>query len=399
MNNMYKRKIRDFIIVSLLLFISISQILDISKIFQNQNISFNNEVISEQLMPKSTLFSCVILSLIYFVCIFYIINSLKSYKNEIKSSSIKEAFDNLPSAISIINANHMPLLVNKRMYHLIYMITEEYSPNVLEIVNIVENRMKHKNIKYIENGNDFIIQLKNGEIYKFNKSFLEIEAQLYTQIFFSDITREYNLSVELEEKNNALESQKKQLTILLDDIVNIKKEEEILMQKMYIHAKLGEIIIATNLYIRERKNQKYCLDLWEDLLIRLSAPVESKNEDTNLSQLVDASNAMGCEINLNGNLPEDNDMSYLIITAMRVAITNAVKHAKATQINVDIQDDDNNKLISISDNSTMITDSIQEGGGLRDLRTKIEKAGGRFEILCNQKVTLKISLPIKSIYS
>ena len=399
LNNMYKRKIRDFIIVSLSIFISSSQILDISKMLQNSEVNFDNKVFFRPVIHWNNLFSIVLLLLIYIVCIFHIINSLISYKNEIKSSSIKEAFDNLPSAISIINSGNIPLLINKKMYHLIYMITEEYSPNVQEIVNIVENKLNHPNVKFLENRNDFIIQLKNGEIYKFNKSFLEIEGQLYTQIFFSDITRAYNLSIELEDKNTALENQKKQLTSLLDDIVNIKKEEEILMQKMYIHAKLGEIIVATNLYMRERKNQKYCLNLWEDLLIRLSAPIETKDEDTNLSQLIDASNAMGCEINISGNLPEDKDMSYLIITAMRVAVTNAVKHANATVINVEIQnEDDNNVLITISDNSNKVTTSIEEGGGLKDLRTKIEKAGGRFEILCNQKVTLIISLPIKSIY-
>gem|GEM_PF-1024184 len=399
LNNIYKRKIRDFIIVSLLLFISSSQILDISKRFQNSKVNTNNEVFLKSIINSKILFSIGILILIYIICIFHIVNSLKSYKNEIKSNSIKEAFDNLPSAISIINSANIPLLINKKMYHLIYMITQNYSPNVQEIVSIVENKLNHPNIKFLENKNDFIIQLKNGEIYKFNKSFLEIEGQWYIQIFFSDITRAYNLSNELEEKNTALENQKKQLTTLLDDIVNIKKEEEILMQKMYIHAKLGEIIVATNLYIRERKNQKYCLNLWKDLLIRLSAPIETKDEDTNLNQLIDASNAMGCEINLNGNLPENRDMSYLIITAMRVAVTNAVKHANATLINVDIKNEDyNNLLITISDNSDKITTSIEEGGGLRDLRTKIEKAGGRFEILCNQKVTLIISLPIKSIY-
>jgi hypothetical protein len=240
---------------------------------QNSEVNFDNKVFFRPVIHWNNLFSIVLLLLIYIVCIFHIINSLISYKNEIKSSSIKEAFDNLPSAISIINSGNIPLLINKKMYHLIYMITEEYSPNVQEIVNIVENKLNHPNVKFLENRNDFIIQLKNGEIYKFNKSFLEIEGQLYTQIFFSDITRAYNLSIELEDKNTALENQKKQLTSLLDDIVNIKKEEEILMQKMYIHAKLGEIIVATNLYMRERKNQKYCLNLWEDLLIRLSAPI------------------------------------------------------------------------------------------------------------------------------
>jgi len=273
LNNMYKRKIRDFIIVSLLIFISSCQILYISKMLQNSEVNFDNKVFFRPVIHWNNLFSIVLLLLIYIVCIFHIINSLISYKNEIKSSSIKEAFDNLPSAISIINSGNIPLLINKKMYHLIYMITEEYSPNVQEIVNIVENKLNHPNVKFLENRNDFIIQLKNGEIYKFNKSFLEIEGQLYTQIFFSDITRAYNLSIELEDKNTALENQKKQLTSLLDDIVNIKKEEEILMQKMYIHAKLGEIIVATNLYMRERKNQKYCLNLWEDLLIRLSAPI------------------------------------------------------------------------------------------------------------------------------
>ena len=171
LNNMYKRKIRDFIIVSLSIFISSSQILDISKMLQNSEVNFDNKVFFRPVIHWNNLFSIVLLLLIYIVCIFHIINSLISYKNEIKSSSIKEAFDNLPSAISIINSGNIPLLINKKMYHLIYMITEEYSPNVQEIVNIVENKLNHPNVKFLENRNDFIIQLKNGEIYKFNKSF------------------------------------------------------------------------------------------------------------------------------------------------------------------------------------------------------------------------------------
>lgn len=114
LNNIYKRKIKDFIIVSLLLFISSSQILDISKRFQNSKVNTNNEVFLKSIINSKILFSIGILILIYIICIFHIVNSLKSYKNEIKSNSIKEAFDNLPSAISIINSANIPLLINKK---------------------------------------------------------------------------------------------------------------------------------------------------------------------------------------------------------------------------------------------------------------------------------------------
>ena len=65
LNNIYKRKIRDFIIVSLLLFISSSQILDISKRFQNSKVNTNNEFFLKSIINSKILFSIGILILIY----------------------------------------------------------------------------------------------------------------------------------------------------------------------------------------------------------------------------------------------------------------------------------------------------------------------------------------------
>ena len=67
LNNMYKRKIRDFIIVSLLIFISSSQILDISKMLQDSEVNFDNKVFFRPVIHWNNLFSIVLLLLIYIV--------------------------------------------------------------------------------------------------------------------------------------------------------------------------------------------------------------------------------------------------------------------------------------------------------------------------------------------
>lgn len=347
-------------------------------------------VISMFLLEQPLIFTVSLLLIIISICFIVIQDSLDIYKNEITQQSIIDAFNNLPMAISIVNEKGLPILVNRQMYSLMEQITGRDFQSIEELkeaLNIEENI-----IKIVKDRNNLLIQLKDMTVWQIKEYQIDVDGEKYTHTSLSDVTKIYELSQELKKKNKNLSKQKSQLQKLLQDMVYMKKEEEILAQKLYMHAELGKAILTTQLYITN-KIPNAPIKIWEDLIKKLEIPSEDSEQDTSLNQLIEASKEIGCKLVINGDLPKDKDIQYLIITAMREAITNAVRHAKADEVTADIKTDKRFIQVEIQDNSKIVVYDISEGGGLRDLRRKIEKNGGQIQIICDGRVRLKISLP------
>ena len=69
-------------------------------------------------------------------------------------------------------------------------------------------------------------------------------------------------------------------------------------------------------------------------------------------------------------------MSELIYTAMQVCLTNAVQYAKATELAACIRKNDDIVTVMIRNNGKQPEQPVREGGGLTNLRRRIE-AGRR----------------------
>lgn len=345
---------------------------------------------------QNIVFTIFLLTIMTYISIFYIIKNYKRYKREISFNSIKEAFDNLPKAISIINQKGIPVLVNKQMYDLVYNITGKDFQSLDDIAGILNKNSNYQDIEFIDSKDDSIIlKMKDNTVWQINCQEFALDNDLYSEISANEITQIYNLSNQLQEKNFSLMEQKKKQEKLLKDMIQSKKEEEILNLKIDTHSKFGKAILATQLFLGNR-NEKSPIDIWNDV-IRKTEIIEQEDDENNassLNQLIDASNVFGCKIILDGQLPEDDKISYLIVTAMREAITNAVRHSKADEVRININMLDSKINVEIEDNSNLNIKSIKETGGLADLRKKIEKSGGKLTIVCKKCVKMIIVLPV-----
>lgn len=348
--------------------------------------------ISSLLLKQPVVFTIVLLILIFIISIFLIIKSLKMYKNEITSQSIREAFDNFPSAISIVNEKGLPVLVNRRMYDIIEQITGRDFQKIDDLKNAITD--DNENIEILEkiSKDDISIKLKDKSIWNLKEYEIEVYGEKYNQTIISNITQIYNLSDELKRKNNYLIKQKGRLEDLLEDIVNMKKEEEILSQKMYMHAELDKTVLATQLYILN-KIENAPIELWQDLIKKLEELPKEKEEKTSLEKLKNTSTKLGCKVNIIGSLPNDDEVSYLVLTAIKESVINAVNHAKANEVTATINTLEQEIQVYIQDNSKMDIQNIKEGVGLEDLRQKIENINGKLEIILDKGVNLKIILP------
>jgi len=214
----------------------------------------------------------------------------------------------------------------------------------------------------------------------------------------TDITDLYNYSRKLYENNQRLAMQFERQKSLLENIVDINREKEILATKMRIHDDLGRSIITTKQHLWNQTlsgNIPHLAEIWNNT-IRNLADFTQISGDADVSpeiELLHAADIIGCRINFFGERPSNRKTALLLYASVREALTNAVKHAKADQLNVVINPTDQGYDVEISDNGVTPVESITEGSGLSNLRKRLEQEGATLLVKCGNRVDLKVQLP------
>lgn len=319
-------------------------------------------------------------------------------QKKITPDSIREALDNLPSGLCFSKPSGMPLLTNRKMYELTENLSGHRLRNAEELWQELSEFCAQNGIECVQSGRLPTFRFSSGGVRQFSRAELMIEGEPYIQTTSADITRLYILSQELAESNAALHAQHKRLKGLLSQIVQIKREEEILTSKVKLHDELGRCVLAgRRLLLQEGVGEGIgpVLALWNETVKKLEVSLggtEAAGDDT-LRQLADAAAALGCEIEFEGELPQNEETAYLLLSAAREAVTNAVRHAGADRVTIRLTEKDDMLAAEISNNGTKQPASIVEGGGLQNLRRRVERAGGAMEITCEGGVRLQLMLP------
>jgi hypothetical protein len=331
-------------------------------------------------------------------------NELEGKRTRISVDSVRESIDNLPRGISFSAKNGMPLLANRLMHKLSEELTGHHFRNSeelwLELVSFKGEEHIESDIKFIEANEYPTFLLADGTVWRFSRNSFYHAKEKYIQIVATDITKIYELAIELKKSNDVLSSQYERLKKLTKEMAKIKREEEVLASKIEIHSELGHCILIGNLHNRKNGDRDEDIlavfDLWSKVIGKLEGNIVLENEqrDDILKQLNDAADALGCKIKVDGELPEGEETLYFLTTAIREALINAVRHGEADEVDVKLLYDENVLNVEISDNGKAVNDEIVEGGGLGTLRKKIENAGGKMQIICDQGVKLLLALDI-----
>lgn len=320
---------------------------------------------------------------------------------KITPDSIREALDNLPSGICFSRTSGIPLLTNRRMYALAQCLNGHCFRNAEEFWQKLAQSGPSNGIQRLQHGDSPVFRLPDGSVWRFARTRLVIGTEQYIQTTATNVTKFYVLSQELSENNAALREQQTRLKALLAQIVQIKREEEILASKVKLHDELGRCVLAGRRFFLHNDTGEEIgpvLALWRDTVEKLEISLSDtdKTETDPLGQLNDAAAALGCAIVFVGELPHDRGIAYLLLSAVREAVTNAVRHAGADRVTVRLAEKDGALAAQITDNGTGHPHSIVEGGGLLNLRRRLERAGGAIKILCEGCVQLHLRLPLTS---
>ena len=328
-------------------------------------------------------------------------------KKNTSAKMIKKAIDSYPGGICFSALDGRVILANEKMNKLILELTGHTILNAKvtweELANFASNGKAEKLTQsWLPKDPDkesihqqLFFRLSDSSVWRFELRFLDSNT---VQIEAAEITELYRLSEELYENTIRLQDMQKRQKALLDSIVEVNLNKEILTAKMHIHDELGHCLLATTKAITEdslAENADTLRKSWNSTIQDFSniSTVWTVPDSSLQSELMQVAELIGCKVVFLGEQPTQRKTLQLLYAAIREALTNAVRHANATELMVKVEQNKQGYHIEISDNGCVSVSSITEGNGLSALRQRLEQEGASLKVLCDNGVSLIVNIP------
>ncbi len=340
-------------------------------------------------------------------------------RSNITGMSVKEAFDRLPSGLAYYTESGVPIMVNEAMQELSRSI---FGEPVTDAVAFWDKIRKHgwesekpgdednvpdkdaamtTEVTAMADESDtqapddsVIITDGDKKIYSIKRRCIRISGVDVYELTASDISREYELTRELEGKRDKARVLNSRLKALMKTVDYVSMNRELLKLKTALHDNIGQSILIARRYLStpESVDRKGMLEFWQDNVKHL---ISDEPEEWELPYYVISREAdmLGIRLDIIGELPKDKELIAVVDAAVSTMVSNTLKHTNGTGVNIAVSETADDYCLSLSNNGEAPGHRIEPQGGLENLRIEIEDAGGRMDIVYSPDYILKITLP------
>lgn len=316
-----------------------------------------------------------------------IIEDVNRRRTAITPSSIKESLDQLETGLCYAQPNGLILLTNHRMNELSHAIFGKALQNANLFWQALTTSPPVEGVERIASGEQPEFRLPDGSIWTFRREMLDGAVQITA----ANTTRQHQLLGELQDRHRDLEDMNTRIRSYGDKVDEYVIARERLETRVNLHGFLGQALLMTRHYLQyESGDPKRIIDIWQRNIEVLRMEAEPRQETDSLSSLRNAAKAIGMQVHVSGHLPENAQHRKLIAAIGAETLTNAVRHASAKQLWIDVEETDAAYAISYTNDGSAPAAPVTEGGGLSTARRKIEGAGGRMLIESAPRFVLTI---------
>ena len=307
---------------------------------------------------------------------------------KLRVNAIKESFDQLPTAVCFFDNLGGIVLCNRQMYRLSQYLFQSDMQYLGEVKISLASPP------------DGVVRLSDmADTYRFpDKTVWQFEwtkvtdryGEVYTQLTAADITELHRALVQLADDNRKLEEDAKKLRELSENVEAVAREKELLAAKSAMHDSLAACITVTKQYLAGDLGEVdagMVLQEWEKSIAFREAALLSAKE-----KLFHDAQSSGVMVQMKGEEPKGS-AADLMYVAMQVCLNNAIQYAQATELEINIWNNADNYTVMIGNNGKQPEKTIMEGGGLTNLRHRIEAAGGTMNVQSLPKFSLIIDIP------
>ncbi len=302
--------------------------------------------------------------------IFILVSYIYNRNTKITEYSIKEALDKLPLGVIISDYNKRIIFINGMMKNIL-----EYN-NISSRIKLLDLWNEVKGLDTVFRNFDYAILQYNDMYYMFSFDNIVKDNRSYYQIICSEITNEINTLEEIKKINKELEEQGIQLKEYISKLENLEREKALIRIKTKIHDVLAQRLSIIHQYL-DNDNINIDINELKKLINEMFEDIKGDNlEYESLLEGIKKSYGMiGMEINFIGNFDSINHFGS-ILKIVREAATNALRHSKATKLNVVLE----NNTITISNNGSNPKE-IKYGNGLNGMMFEAKEVGFDLDIV------------------
>lgn len=316
-------------------------------------------------------------------------------KQALSRDSIKQALDMLPSGICYFTPSGSVKLCNRQMDSLFRSISQCDLQTLAELRDALSGcdacsgviRLSQEMQTYL---------FPDGKAWSYRQT--EVKASdgvVYTEAIFSDVTNLYHKSLELKAQIKRLNAISRELKWLSDNALILTREKEVLSAKTKLHDDMGAGLIAIRHILHNNQTEEAANAM--DLFRRAVSAIKYDNADprghSELDRFLQDAGAIGITVNLSGELPEQEELRRVMILAMRECLTNSVRHAGATTIQITVEQKGDSVSMQITNDGKPPETEVVPKGGLLNLYRHIMGCGGTMEIQSKPGFALTVVLP------
>ena len=338
-------------------------------------------------------------------------------RDKLSPGSVKESLDALPDGVCFFSEDGRILLSNRRMQHISSDITGIGILNGEKLWRCIEEKSVKTDVS-----DGLVILTSDSKVWNVRRSEIEAEGNRINEIVALDVTEQYELRRELEERNERLNSVNERLRIFSRDMSRLTAEKELLDAKIKVHDDLGRSLLAFRAFLTakpSKRDRSKLLPLWRYVISVMKKETAPSEEWDAIEKTAES---LHIQIEINGDLPAgladlpvSGEVRSAIMAAIRECLTNTARHARGDRLFVLIKcgaeqgadhastsgsssasgtapcdDAPHGIRIEITNNGRAPLVPIQEAGGLSNLRHMVERAGGIMTIESSPQFLLRL---------
>ena len=359
----------------------------------------------------------LVLLLLTIVASILTLHSIQWRKTHITPLSIQESFERLTEGLCYYREGGQCILVNSRMQEYCRKLTGHSLLNGEELAEAV-----------LEGKERDLLPMEDRTVLVTLRS-VTFEGEPIHEIVVSDVTELYQKTKELQAETERLKSFREELQRYHFGMQENVRGEEILRAKMNIHDEMNRLLLSTRNAIAsgDPAERQAALLSWKSNALLLCKESEgSTGAKDALRDLQVIAKSLGVELVMIGSPETQNaEALRLFVVVTREAMNNAVKHAGAKHVYVEVCQDgaflhaiytnDGRKPEEApakkkterekpepekqeTNKRSVVEGANREGfletGGLKNMRQKLEEAGGSMEVTTDKGFRLEIQIRV-----
>lgn len=320
-------------------------------------------------------------------------------KSTITSASVRESTNLMTIGFCFFKGEGQLILVNLKMEKLSNLLCGEELLNGEEFWQTVSQGNLKSGARRSRILNVPAVILPDESAWIFDRQIINMDGEAVVQITATDATELYGLTKKLKQKNAVLREMNTRLKAYRHKVDELTRAQQRLSVKIRIHDSIGQNLMMTRYYLVQeaqgdsKQDSASIIQKWQQTIAWLRLEVEPDESKGAFQYLIDAAKSAGVEVVLQGEIPRENRVAELITAAGAEALTNAVRHAAAKQLKVNIFQTELVVNVVFTNDGRVPEKPLREGGGLMSLRKRIEDEGGTMTIVVNTEFCLSVTIP------